>query len=237
MPASQAQAQAQTQAHAHHDGDDATTAPSPTRPHPFQAAGPNDARVADPIIMQLLSTRVKMTDVSDAYEDERQRRMYNMLRHSHQYKRLQVRDANAKWGDDLAALDAALASESVIPTTAKPTTPDPTPLAVPLPAKRKDRRVSFCVDPPRVISLPSLPSFSDSEGSSRASSTSVRTGPGGPDVLAPRAPSESSDSPVQEPRRGKRRSSGTGPAWRVLKMLGWALVVGVESAMAAPVFV
>ncbi|KAJ3087173.1 hypothetical protein HK102_011669 [Quaeritorhiza haematococci] len=50
-----------------------------------------------------------MMDVSEDAEMERQRRMYNMLRHSHHYKKLQVEDANARWGSAMADLDLALA--------------------------------------------------------------------------------------------------------------------------------
>ncbi|KND02046.1 uncharacterized protein SPPG_02550 [Spizellomyces punctatus DAOM BR117] len=51
----------------------------------------------DPIISQLLSHREQMTDVSDADEQERQRRMYTMLRHSRKYKKIQVELANGRW--------------------------------------------------------------------------------------------------------------------------------------------
>jgi hypothetical protein len=44
----------------------------------------------DTIIQQLLKNRPSMTDVDEEHELERQRRMYNMLRHSSHYKRLQV---------------------------------------------------------------------------------------------------------------------------------------------------
>ncbi|KAJ3087513.1 hypothetical protein HK102_010901 [Quaeritorhiza haematococci] len=63
----------------------------------------------DPILQQLLAKRQKMMDVSASDELERQRRMYNMLRHSHHYKKLQVRDANARWGSAMTDLDFALA--------------------------------------------------------------------------------------------------------------------------------
>ncbi|TPX56288.1 hypothetical protein SpCBS45565_g08438 [Spizellomyces sp. 'palustris'] len=51
----------------------------------------------DPIISQLLSHREQMTDVSHADEQERQRRMYTMLRHSRKYKKIQVELANGRW--------------------------------------------------------------------------------------------------------------------------------------------
>lgn len=35
-----------------------------------------------------------MKDVDEEYEKERQRRMYNMLRHSNHYKRIQVGHSN-----------------------------------------------------------------------------------------------------------------------------------------------
>ncbi|KAJ3087174.1 hypothetical protein HK102_011670 [Quaeritorhiza haematococci] len=63
----------------------------------------------DPILQKLLSKRQKMMDVSEDAEMERQRRMYNMLRHSHHYKKLQVEDANARWGSAMADLELALA--------------------------------------------------------------------------------------------------------------------------------
>jgi hypothetical protein len=44
----------------------------------------------DLIIKQLLKNRPPMTDVNEEFERERQRRMYNMLRHSNHYKRMQV---------------------------------------------------------------------------------------------------------------------------------------------------
>jgi hypothetical protein len=44
----------------------------------------------DVIIQELLKNRPIMTDVNLEYENERQNRMYNMLRHSSHYKRLQV---------------------------------------------------------------------------------------------------------------------------------------------------
>ncbi|RKO98691.1 hypothetical protein CXG81DRAFT_21118 [Caulochytrium protostelioides] len=60
----------------------------------------------DPIIAQLLINRQHQSDVSAADEEERQRRMYNMLRYSHHYKRLQVQHANSIWDTDLTqALD------------------------------------------------------------------------------------------------------------------------------------
>ncbi|TPX45195.1 hypothetical protein SeLEV6574_g04012 [Synchytrium endobioticum] len=230
MPSSRADANMSPDAISHNQSGDASDSVASIFAHPQRAAGPATATDGDPIIRQLLANRARMTDGSDAHEDERQRRMYNMQRHSHQYRRLQVRDANAKWGDDLAALDAALAPEQQ--PIATPT--HPAPLAVPLPAKR-DRRVTFCVDPAHVISLPSIPSLSDSECSSWASVGNdahepVRAVP----VLPPAISSTRSDAGVQEGRRGKRRSSGTGPAWRVIKMLGWALVAGGQSVMAGP---
>jgi NH3-dependent NAD+ synthetase len=44
----------------------------------------------DVIILELLKNRPQMSDVNEKFEKERQRRMYNMLRHSNHYKRLQV---------------------------------------------------------------------------------------------------------------------------------------------------
>ncbi|TPX41290.1 hypothetical protein SeMB42_g05633 [Synchytrium endobioticum] len=123
MPSSRADANMSPDAISHNQSGDASDSVASIFAHPQRAAGPATATDADPIIRQLLANRAKMTDVSDAHEDERQRRMYNMLRHSHQYRRLQVRDANAKWGDDLAALDAALASEQQ--PIATPTHPAP----------------------------------------------------------------------------------------------------------------
>ena len=51
----------------------------------------------DPIITALLSSRGKISDVSQSAEEERQRRMYVMLRWSHKYKKMQVESANAMW--------------------------------------------------------------------------------------------------------------------------------------------
>jgi hypothetical protein len=44
----------------------------------------------DKIINQLLQHRPSMNDVEQEFEEERQRRMYNMLRHSSHYKKIQV---------------------------------------------------------------------------------------------------------------------------------------------------
>ena len=44
----------------------------------------------DEIIQEMLKNRPIMTDVNLEFENERQKRMYNMLRHSSHYKRLQV---------------------------------------------------------------------------------------------------------------------------------------------------
>lgn len=44
----------------------------------------------DKIINQLLQRRPSMNDVGQEFEEERQRRMYNMLRHSSHYKKIQV---------------------------------------------------------------------------------------------------------------------------------------------------
>ncbi len=52
---------------------------------------------SDPIIQKLLANRQCMTDVSEAEELERQKRMYVMLRHSRKYKKLQVEQANDLW--------------------------------------------------------------------------------------------------------------------------------------------
>ncbi|KAJ3087172.1 hypothetical protein HK102_011668, partial [Quaeritorhiza haematococci] len=72
----------------------------------------------DPTLQQLLAKRQQMTDVSANDELERQRRMYNMLRHSHHYKKLQVRDANARWG---SAMDTStLRSSSPLTSSASP---------------------------------------------------------------------------------------------------------------------
>ena len=57
----------------------------------------NGIQTSDPIIDELLSQREIMTDVSEKYEIERQRRMYTMLRYSRRYRRLQVAQANDKW--------------------------------------------------------------------------------------------------------------------------------------------
>ncbi|KAI8895903.1 hypothetical protein BC833DRAFT_622621 [Globomyces pollinis-pini] len=51
----------------------------------------------DIIIQKLLQNRPQMTDVNEDDERERQRRMYNMLRHSNHYKKLQVEMANDSW--------------------------------------------------------------------------------------------------------------------------------------------
>lgn len=51
----------------------------------------------DPIIKTLLSTRKQITDISPEDELERQHRMYNMLRWSNKYKKLQVSQANSNW--------------------------------------------------------------------------------------------------------------------------------------------
>jgi hypothetical protein len=51
----------------------------------------------DPIIAALLATRGPILDVSESAEEERQRRMYVMLRWSHKYKKMQVESANAMW--------------------------------------------------------------------------------------------------------------------------------------------
>lgn len=59
----------------------------------------------DPIIQRLLSKRSVMSDVSVEDEQERQKRMYNMLRYSQHYRKIQVESANDKWADDLALLD------------------------------------------------------------------------------------------------------------------------------------
>ncbi|KAJ3194997.1 hypothetical protein HK101_001383 [Irineochytrium annulatum] len=62
------------------------------------AVGPED----DPIIAKMLEHRVVMTDVDPEAERERQKRMYNMMRHTPKYKRLQVAGANSRWMDDSA---------------------------------------------------------------------------------------------------------------------------------------
>lgn len=63
----------------------------------------------DPIIQKILSQRTYMDDVSSDDELERQRRMLPMLRHSRKYKKLQVSDANQKWGlSKFSELDAFL---------------------------------------------------------------------------------------------------------------------------------
>ena len=54
----------------------------------------------DRIIQSILAKRIPMTDVSIEAEKERQTRMYNMIRHSRQYKRMQVASANDKWCDN-----------------------------------------------------------------------------------------------------------------------------------------
>ncbi|KAI8903060.1 hypothetical protein EDD86DRAFT_273335 [Gorgonomyces haynaldii] len=51
----------------------------------------------DEIIQKLLESRQKMTDVDAEAEQERQRRMYQMLRYSNHYKKLQVERANLQW--------------------------------------------------------------------------------------------------------------------------------------------
>ncbi|KAJ3268443.1 hypothetical protein HDV01_002745 [Terramyces sp. JEL0728] len=54
----------------------------------------------DVIIQQLLKNRPAMNDVEEEFEKERQRRMYNMLRHSSHYKRIQVQLANSAWSEE-----------------------------------------------------------------------------------------------------------------------------------------
>ena len=44
----------------------------------------------DALIEKLLEKRNPITDIAEEHEAERRRRMYNMLRHSTHYKRLQV---------------------------------------------------------------------------------------------------------------------------------------------------
>jgi len=56
-----------------------------------------DSTDNDPIIKKLLSTRQHMQDCSPSDEAERQRRMYNMLRWSTKYKKIQVNQANTNW--------------------------------------------------------------------------------------------------------------------------------------------
>ncbi|KAJ3328906.1 hypothetical protein HDU91_003992 [Kappamyces sp. JEL0680] len=71
----------------------------------------------DAIITELLRNRPAMTDVNEEFEKERQRRMYNMLRHSNHYKRLQVQFANHIWSEDGSAVKSsrenALAGETM----------------------------------------------------------------------------------------------------------------------------
>lgn len=67
------------------------TIPSTRSPPESYDTGPEkDDSGQDAIIRELLKNRPTMTDVNLEYENERQKRMYNMLRHSSHYKKLQV---------------------------------------------------------------------------------------------------------------------------------------------------
>ncbi|KAI9105933.1 hypothetical protein DFS34DRAFT_36802 [Phlyctochytrium arcticum] len=68
---------------------------SPNSGSPISAQPPT----YDPIIAQLLSSRQEMKDVSPEDEQERQRRMYIMLKYSRKYRKIQVEQANEKWGE------------------------------------------------------------------------------------------------------------------------------------------
>ena len=52
----------------------------------------------DPIIKAILASR-HVNDVPEQFEMERQRRMFNMLRFSKQYKKRQIMQANEIWDD------------------------------------------------------------------------------------------------------------------------------------------
>lgn len=53
----------------------------------------------DPIIKQMLSKRAITEPIDDASDIERQKRMYHMLVHSKQYRKLSISRANDAWKD------------------------------------------------------------------------------------------------------------------------------------------
>jgi hypothetical protein len=62
----------------------------------------------DEIIQEMLKSRLEQTDVDKQHEQERQRRMYSMLRNSSHFKKLQVAHANQHWSLELDELADAL---------------------------------------------------------------------------------------------------------------------------------
>ncbi|KAJ3253528.1 hypothetical protein HK103_000497 [Boothiomyces macroporosus] len=100
----------------------------------------------DVIIQQLLKNRPAMNDVEEEFEKERQRRMYNMLRHSSHYKRIQVQLANSAWSEETSIFPSSK-STGLLNTNDLEEALD---TVEPLPAvdkkqniPKRDRRVSF----------------------------------------------------------------------------------------------
>ncbi|KAJ3285784.1 anaphase-promoting complex subunit Hcn1 [Rhizoclosmatium sp. JEL0117] len=67
----------------------------------------------DPIIAKLLSNRCAMTDVDAISEQERQKRMFIMLRWSGHYRALQVQEANSKYASDQTQTSSTTSSSNL----------------------------------------------------------------------------------------------------------------------------
>ncbi|KAI9004419.1 hypothetical protein DFJ74DRAFT_412925 [Hyaloraphidium curvatum] len=73
---------------------------APGSPMKMRSVSCPDPHTNDPIIQEMLANR-SVDDVPPEFEAERRRRMYNMLRHSKHYKKLQVARANDTWDKSL----------------------------------------------------------------------------------------------------------------------------------------